>query len=177
MEFEAEVTKDDFKRLNNIALKRVANQGKYKTKLNIANVLYWIPLGISAGALYHFYQACKSCELDQLNISVAFVCIWIIAGILLQKWHTNTFIEYAVSETGTVLGKIKFVIDTDGVTEIGEGYKSSFAWPSIQVVKKENDCLFLFTDMIKAVIIPIRDLSETQAAELSEILNKNVAFA
>lgn len=55
MEFEAEVTKDEFKRLNNIALRRVADQRKYKMKLNIVNVLYWVPLGIAAGALYHFY--------------------------------------------------------------------------------------------------------------------------
>lgn len=107
---------------------------------------------------------------------MAFVCIWIIAGTLLQKWYAVAFVDHAVSDTGTVLGKIKFKLDVNGITEIGKGYKSTFAWSSIQIVKKENDCLFLFTDLIKAVILPIRDLSDSKAAELSEILKEHTSF-
>lgn len=173
MEFEAEVTKADFKRLNTIAWRRVADQQKYKKKLNIVNILYWIPLGISAAALYHFYKNCEACDFGHLNISVVLACIWIIAGILLQKWYAISFVEHAVSDKGTVLGNIKFVLDANGITEIGEGYTSNFAWSSIQTVNKEKDCLFIFTDMIKAIILPTRELSETQVSELSGILKQH----
>ena len=173
MEFEAVVAEDDFKQLNTIAWRRVADQRKYKKKLTTVNVLYWIPLGISAGALYHFYQNCESCDFSHLNVSVVFACVWIIAGILLQKWHAISFVEHAVSDAGTILGRIKFELNANGISEIGEGYTSTHAWSSIQAVKKENDCLFLFTDMIKAIILPTRDLSETQVSELSGILKQH----
>jgi len=170
MKFISEVTKSDFKSFNKIAHKRVAEQRGLKAKLTTVNILYWIPLGIAAGALYHFYNGCEGCDFGHLNVSVALVCAWVVAGVFLQKWYFATFIDHAVSDSGTVLGKVTFILDEGGVTEIGEGYKSTFAWSSIQSVERDGECLFLFTDYVKAVIFPIGHISDIQLHELSGIL-------
>ena len=47
MELEAEVTKQEFRRFNTIALKRITEKRKFKIKLTTFNILYWVPLGTS----------------------------------------------------------------------------------------------------------------------------------
>jgi len=177
MELEAEVTKQDFKRFNTIALKRITERRKFKVKQTTFNILYWVPLGIAAGALYTFYDHCHDCEFQQLNIAVAFFCIWIVAGIFLQKWYFTAFVDNAVSESGTVLGKIKYLLDENGISEVGKDYESTFAWSSIHTVESDGGCLYLFTDYVKAIILPVSHLTDVQKHELSEMLGNHLDYA
>jgi len=176
MKFEAKITLAAYKSFSLLAQKRIGEQRRFKTKYYMVTIIHWMLLGIAAAAMLNFYESCNSCNLSHLNVSVVFIVAWILAAFILQKWYSSVFIENSANDPGSILGNFTFELYEGGLSEERDGYKSSYTWNTITNIEKENNILFLFIDIAKAIIIPIENITDKQRQELLEILKEKLNY-
>lgn len=170
MKFTINLDKEDFRHFNKFAMARIHQAPGMKWKVTLFNVLYWFLLMFFALEMYSVYD--KDCcnNYEHLNRALIAFGVWFILVNAWQQIYMRLYVSAATDENGSVLGKWEFEISNSGVTESNSLCSSSFTWQSIQSVEKDQYNLYLFTDRLKALILPLSQINE----EIELAVNKNV---
>jgi len=64
--------------------------------------------------------------------------------------------------------------DESGVEEIGNGFNAMHNWKCIDGVEIEDNCLFIFVDIAKAIIVPLDAIVGNQRQELIDYINQHI---
>lgn len=170
MKFTINLGKEDFRHFNKFAMARVHQASGMKWKVTLFNILYWFFLVFFALEMYSVYDNDCCNNYEHLNRALIAFGIWFILANVWQQIYMRLYISAATDEKGSVLGVWEFEISDSGVTESNELCSSNFTWQSIQSVEKDQHNLYLFTDRLKALILPLSQINE----EIESAVNKNV---
>ena len=86
-----------------------------------------------------------------------------------MKLYVNT----ATTDDDSVLGIWDFVVTEEGIIVSNDKCSSTFKWHCIESIEKDAHNLYLFTDKIKALILPLSQINE----KIEFTINKNVISA
>ncbi len=170
MKFTINIDKDDLLRFNKFAMDRIHQAPGMKWKVTMFNILYWFFLMFFALGMYSVYDNNCCNNYVYLNRALTAFGIWFVLGNVWQQIYKRLYISFASDEKGTVLGKWELEISDSGITESNGICSSTFSWSGIQSVEKDKHNLYLFTDRLKALVLPLSQINE----EIESAVNKNV---
>ena len=170
MKFTINLDKTDFRYFNKFAMARIHQASGMKWKVTLFNVLYWFLLVFFALEMYSVYDNDCCNNYEHLNRALIAFGIWFVLVNVWQQIYMRLYVSAATDEKGSVLGVWEFEISDSGVTESNDLCSSYFTWQSIQSVEKDQHNLYLFTDSLKALILPLSQINE----EIEFAVNKNV---
>ncbi|WP_444893100.1 YcxB family protein [Microbulbifer sp. TRSA001] len=170
MKFTINLNKDDFRHFNKFAMARIHQASGIKWKVTLFNMLYWFFLAFFALEMYSVYDNNCCNNYDHLNRALIALGIWFVLANVWQQIYMRLYISAAADENGSVLGLWEFEISDSGICESNSLCSSSFTWQSIQSVEKDQHNLYLFTDKLKALILPLNQITE----EIESEIHKNV---
>lgn len=170
MKFTIDLSKEDFRHFNKFAMARINQAPRMKWKVTLFSIFYWFFLVFFALEMYSVYDKDCCFNYEHLNRALVALGIWFVLANFWQQLYMRLYISEAADEKGSVLGKWEFEISDSGITESNSLCSSTFSWQSIQSVEKDKHNLYLFTDRVKALILPFRQINE----EIESAINKNV---
>lgn len=149
---------------------RVHKAPGMKWKVTLFSILYWFLLVFFALEMYSVYDNDCCNNYEHLNRALIAFGIWFLLANIWQQLYMRLYIAAAADEKGSVLGAWEFEISESGISESNSLCSSNFTWQSIQSVEKDQYNLYLFTDRLKALILPLDQINE----EIESEVNKNV---
>ncbi|WP_413665571.1 YcxB family protein [Microbulbifer sp. CNSA002] len=166
MKFAITLDKNDFRRFNKFAIAKIHVAPKMKWKLTLFNFLYWFLLVFFGMEIYSVYEHDAWNNYEHLNRALVAFGIWFILVNIWQQIYMYLYISVAIDEKGSVLGEWEFEISDSGITESNSLCSSTFTWQCIQSAEKDKYNLYLFTDRLKALILPLSQINEEIEAEI-----------
>ena len=170
MKFTINLNKEDFQNFNKFATVRINQSPGIKWKITVFNVVYWCFLTVFLLEMYSVYDNDCCYNYDHLNKAMVALGIWFVLANIWQQIYMRLYVSAAANENGSVLGQWEFEISDSGISESNALCSSTFTWQSIQAVEKDKHNLYLFTDKLKALILPLTQINE----EIESLINKNV---
>lgn len=170
MKFTINLSKEDFRHFNKFAMGRIHQSPGMKWKVTLFNILYWFFLVFFALEMYSVYDDDCCFNYEHLNRALIAFAIWFVLANVWQQLYFRLYVSAATDDKGSVLGKWEFEISDSGVTESNSLCSSTFTWQSIQSIEKDKHNLYLFTDRVKALILPLAQINE----QIESAVNKNV---
>lgn len=160
MRFTINVNKDDFRNFYKFALGRINKSPKMKWKITFFGVLYWFFLAFFALEMYSVYDEDCCSNYEHLNRALVAFGIWFVLANVWQQLYSRLYISAATEEKGGVLGEWEIEISGSGISESNGSCFSTYTWQSIQSIEKDKHNLYLFTDRVKALILPLDQINE-----------------
>lgn len=170
MKFTINLNKNDFRHFNKFAMARIHQASGMKWKVTLFSILYWFFIAFFALEMYSVYDNDCCNNYDHLNRALIALGIWFVLVNVWQQVYMRLYISAAADENGSVLGVWEFEVSDSGIYESNSLCSSNFTWQSIQSVEKDQHNLYLFTDKLKALILPLNQITE----EIETEINKNV---
>lgn len=170
MEFTINLTKNDFSRFNKYAMAKINQEPRMKWKVTLFSILYWFFLAFFVLEMYSVYD--NDCCYNYKHINRALIAfgIWFVLVNAWQQFYMRLYVSAATDQEGSVLGKWNFEISNSSITESNDTCSSNFKWICIKSVEKDKHNLYLFTDKLKALILPLEQI----CSEIEDEINKNV---
>ena len=170
MKFTITLNKEDFCRFQKYATARINQSPGMRWKVTLFGIGYWCFLSVFLLEMYSVYD--KDCCYDykHLNIAMTALGIWFLLTNLWQQLYIRLYVSHAADERGSVLGEWLFELTESGIKESNEMCSSSFSWQSIQSVETDKFNMYLFTDKLKALILPRAQITE----EIKSVIEKSV---
>ncbi len=149
MEIEVEITRDDFKKINEYFLKK---KTIYK-KLVFAGLLIVIGLVIlvNIGEVVRYATRIWG-VLAQVVAAAAIYSVFVLTVNILNAF----LLKRLPGEKGWILGKHKFRLSEEGLFESTEYNENLTRWGGIQSVEETRDYVYIFVDRCMAHVIPKR---------------------
>lgn len=173
MEFTAKITREDFMRCQQYAIGRINTLPAMKLKITVFSVVYWGLLSAFVVLLLYQYENVHGVERTRLIVAATIFAAWIAASCIWQRYYFTQMCKEGVEEDGTVLGNWRFTANDDGLKEENERCSSFFHWGCFKSVEEDAYGLYLFTDRLKAVIVPKSQVEEHILANLKEYVTRH----
>jgi hypothetical protein len=170
MKFTIIINKNDFRHFNKYAMSRIHQAPGMKWKVTLFSILYWFLLVLFALGMYSVYDNDCCNNYKHLDRALIAFGIWFVLINVWQQIYMRLYISAATDEKGSVLGQWEFEISDSGITESNSTCSSTFTWQGILSIEKDKHNLYLFTDTLKALILPLSQINE----EIELVLNKKV---
>ena len=170
MEFEYEITKEDFLAFNLYHAKHseTVKNALFKQRFIVPIIFLFLP--------FVFYWITGEFLIE---VSIGFMLISILWLVFYPKYFYG-YIKRNVSKvlnegsSDNLLGKRVFVITEDGFIEKSKAGETKVHWSGIEKVEENEKYYFLFYSVISAYIIPKRDLPDKDTQEeFKQALRKN----
>ncbi len=168
MKFTVDITKEEFKKFNYYVMAKINQSKAIKWKLQ---AFYLIFGGLLTVFLFEMYLVYKNeCCFSYSNLNSAMIAlgVWFVILNLWQQIYIRLFISAGVDEQGSVLGLWEIEITEYGISESNSLFSSTFAWEGIKSVEKDKHSLYLFSDAVKAIILPLEQISEEIESEITK---------
>ncbi len=72
-----------------------------------------------------------------------------------------------------LLGQRTIKFDDQGYTSISSVTEAKTIWSAVERVDQEDNYIYIFESAVSAVVIPLRELSETEVCDVKKILKEN----
>ncbi len=170
MKFTINLNKEDVCHFHKFATAKIHQAPEIRWKIILFNICHWFLLAFFVLEVYSVYDSNCCNNYEHLNRALIAIWIWFFLVNVWQFIYIRLYVSAATDEKGCVLGQWEFEISDAGITESNSLCSSTFTWRSIQFVEKDKHNLYLFTDRLKALILPLSQINQ----EIESVVNKNV---
>lgn len=176
MEFTAKITLDDFISFQRYAVQRINALSAMKMKVAVFSAVYCGLLAVLVVTILYQYYNVNGSERSRLMIAAIIFAAWIAAATIWQRLYFSQFCKEGAYENCTIIGGWRFVANEDGPIEENDFCNSFFHWCCFRSAEEDRHSLYLFTDPLKAVIIPKSQADEVSIAKLKEyVIGKDMS--
>jgi len=168
VQFSVRLQRSDWLVFNKAVNQRLTKLAKANSKLLVANLVAWIPLGFAMAAYSAMYREHPGLSHD-LNVVLVVVVLGIVllaASFLLKS---RIYRRVSLSEHGSALVEHAFKATDQSLIVSGPFGNTSFTWDCFLDREERDGVIYLFIDNAQALVIPTLVLaSEEDLAQLRE---------
>jgi len=151
--FSFTLAKQDLTAFHKLANRRLTKVSKANSKLLLANLIAWIPLGIALAAYTAMYRKYPELSHD-LNVVAGAI---VVGGLLLvasMMYKQYLYRSAVISQDGWFFKPQTMEADSEGLRIENETSRSLYRWSAFSHGAEDASNLYLFLDNAHAIIIP-----------------------
>lgn len=154
MNFEYQLTRNEYREFLKLTYKRIARIGKGNLKFTSLNLAAWIFIGMAFAATVRFYELYSWIDFLHLNLALIFLGIGILSLVAISIYQRSFYMRYSIDEEGYLLQKHHASITEDGVDATTNYIRTSYSWGAFQGRECSKNLVCLYIDNGQAVIFP-----------------------
>jgi len=151
--FSFKLSKQDLAIFHKLANRRLTAISKANSKLLVANLIAWIPLGIAMAAYAAMYRKYPDLTHD-LNVVLAAVVSGGVLLVLSMLYKQHIYRSAVLSEDGWFLADQTIEADSEGLKIESATSRASYKWSSFVHSAEDARNFYLFVDNAQALIAP-----------------------
>lgn len=163
--------KNDFAYFNKYCIKSLKKNKGLHWKFEIFTFLIWLFIGLSIVIAFDYYMQFDIGDIIKVDLFFIATVIWVSLSIGYDFWGKSVYLSTSVSEKGCTLGEFQITFSNDNIKEEHKNVTSVFSWNTVLKAEKDKNYIFIFIDERRAIIIPIRDISQEQQTDIIAIIN------
>lgn len=153
MTYSFRLTREDFIQFHKVVARRLTRIGNASSKLLLANLIAWLPLGLALATCWAMYRKYPEASHD-LNVvfgSVAAAAVLLIASFLYRR---TLYWRAVLHDDGWFLAEQTVEADERGLTIQAAHSRSTYEWDAFVDRAEDESNLYLFIDNASALIVP-----------------------
>ncbi len=169
MNFEINLTKNDYLAFQKYSYKCIEDSPAIKWKFMTFSIIYWLLLTMFLLGVFSLYKKNVLLNNNDLTITISAFTIWFVLSFLWQQYSRIFYVSTIRKKDGTIIGNWEIELSEEGIVESNDMSMSNYKWQCIEV-KKDVNHLFLYIDSLKAIILPLNQIN----SDVESYINKNV---
>lgn len=153
MRFSFKLSKQDLASFHKIANRRLTAIAKANSRLFVANLIAWIPLGMAMASYAAMYRKYPDLTHD-LNVVLAAI---VIGGVLLfvsMLYKQRIYRHAALPEDSWFFANQTIEADSEGISIESASARALYKWSSFVYSVEDEHNFYLFIDNAQALVIP-----------------------
>jgi hypothetical protein len=163
--FNVKLDREDWRSFSKVVSRRLARLAKGNSTLFFMNTAAWIPLGIALATYSRMYTRYDflTGDLKTLGGSVVLGAGLLVLSLMVRNRILRRVI---VADNGSALAEHEFVAGPTELHVSGSFGRAVYPWSCFLDRFEVGNVIYLFTDNVQAVVIPLRKVGTEKDVEL-----------
>ena len=166
------LNKQDSIALQKVVGQRLTELSGQNSKLYFANIVAWIPIGVSLSAVATLYRSYPDLT-SQLTIAISSLITGAFLLSTVKYYREFTCRKILAATDGWFFSEQKISLDENGISANALHCSAQYRWSSFRHLTEDERNLYLFVDNAQALILPKHALRSPDAIQQIKSWLKN----